>query len=522
MCRTLLVSALVMLGAPPAHGYPVGAAVPLDEMAKQADLVAKATVVSERVVADPWFDAVPGFEVREAELHIVSIVKGTAASTVRFRHYAIVPDIAMAYAPQHYELDVGATYIVFAMRERGETYRQWQKSHTVKGDEGLFRCATAKPHRGKTVHDAVWAELADLLASTVTTDVIHGIEQLDTMSGGHQIALHDFDRQVVLTTLRPLLGSKQHDVVSAALAVFGEDTPYLDDGQAVFWLVGVGKGEIPGFGALQVTGAPAAAIATTELVALADAGPADLRARAIRVLGRTRTVAVSKLESWSRDADAGVRAAATVTSAERTDRTLVIRGVVDPSPDVRRAAVLAIGYAQDVSQIALLDQRLDDPSRSVRSTAALVLLSLAPAATENVMKARLQSEFRSVFVNALARRDSAPYLAELAEIIESNLQPPEFWGGAIPAGVSWRLLFDYVKSRPASELTAGKLDASLHALEHMRWFSSSEPRDLYALYLLRGLDARAKRFRTDAKRTIPFDMTPSFDQADKSPATFVP
>jgi hypothetical protein len=56
----------------------------------------------------------------------------------------------------------------------------------------------------------------------------------------------------------------------------------------------------------------------------------------------------------------------------------------------------------------------------------------------------------------------------------------------------------------------------------MAWFSSSEPRDLYALYLRRGLPARAKRFRDAVKKASSFDMDYYFDMADKNPATYVP
>jgi hypothetical protein len=331
----LAIPMLLALAAAPARAYPVGKAVPLDDLEKRVDLVAKATVVSEHAVTDPWFIPMAGFEAREAELQIVSILKGPAARTVRFRHYAPVPGAVGSYAPQHYQLDIGATYVVFAKHDQGDVYRQWNASHTMKEDEGILRTATVLPHRGKTARAMVWAELTELVASSKAAEVVYGIRQLDTMSGGRVVELHDFDRQAALAAVRPQLGSNTHDVANAALAMFGDDTQYLDDGQAVFWLVGLGKGEIPGFAPRAATGAPAAAMATTELIALADTGPDDLRARAIRVLGRTRAAPAAKLEAWSRDPDAGVRAAATVTSAERADRAILIRGARDSSPEVR-------------------------------------------------------------------------------------------------------------------------------------------------------------------------------------------
>jgi len=105
-------------------------------------------------------------------------------------------------------------------------------------------------------------------------------------------------------------------------------------------------------------------------------------------------------------------------------------------------------------------------------------------------------------------------------VIEKQQQPSQWWGGAIPAGDSWHILFEYVKARPAAEL--GSLTSSLDALEHMKWFSSSQPRDLYALYLRRGLTARARRFREAMRKAAPFDMERDFDMADKSPQAYVP
>jgi hypothetical protein len=125
-------------------------------------------------------------------------------------------------------------------------------------------------------------------------------------------------------------------------------------------------------------------------------------------------------------------------------------------------------------------------------------------------------------VNALARNAPQPYLTMLGEVIEQQLQPHDWWGGTIPAGDSWSILFGYVKSRPAVELTAGQLDSSLDALEKMHWFSSSEPRDLYALYLRRRLVARAARCREATRRAVTYNIDMYFDMADKSPETYVP
>lgn len=105
----------------------------------------------------------------------------------------------------------------------------------------------------------------------------------------------------------------------------------------------------------------------------------------------------------------------------------------------------------------------------MRSAAALSLLSFPIEQAAPVMKANLESDFRSVFVDALAQADPQPYLATLAEIIEGKLQPPDGWAGATPVLDSWLTLFRFVKSPPAAELLAGKFDRSLDALESLQW-----------------------------------------------------
>lgn len=46
----------------------------------------------------------------------------------------------------------------------------------------------------------------------------------------------------------------------------------------------------------------------------------------------------------------------------------------------------------------------------------------------------------------------------------------------------------------------------------MHGFGSGEPVELYALYLSRGLAARAKRFREEVRKDVPFDMELYFDR----------
>jgi HEAT repeat protein len=517
---------IAAFAATPASGYLVGPAVGLEELAGTADLVCKVTVVADHPAADAWFEALGGFEVRETEMRVVSIIKGpSGARVVRFRHYApaAAPAFVSSYEPQSYSFTIGRPYIVFAAKAEGDTYRQLSKRHTSKADQGVLLAADDAPHRGKTITEAAWAELRGLLASTTAHDAVQAIVQLDEMSGGHSSELKDFDRHTVLVAIEPMILAKTDAVAKAAITVFGADSPYFDDRQAGFWLAGMGKGTIPGLGARTPGNNPAADLAVKELLVVASGqASAELRGLAIRALGRSHAVPAAKLAEWSRDPEPMVRRAAVLVSAELADHKLIANGSGDAAADVRRAAALSIGFAQDPALVPILDTLLKDAAPEVRVDAALSLLSFAPDQAGAVMKANLGSDFRSLFVNALARRTPVPYLPMLAEVIEKQLQPSAWWGGTIPAGDSWAILFGYVKSRPPPELTAGMLDPSLDALERMRWFSSSEPRDLYALYLRRGLLARAKRFRDATRKAVTYDIDYYFDMADKNPATYAP
>jgi HEAT repeat protein len=514
--------AALIFAASPTSAYLVGEPVALEQLARTADLVCKATVIADRSVTDDWFEPIPGFEVREAELRVVSIVKGVASNVIRFRHYAQSSGLTI-YAPQSYTFVTGRTYLVLAAQNAGGTYRQLAKSPTFMGDHGVLLAADAKRHHGTTLTEAAWAELLALLKSPSDDDVVEAIHQLDTMSGGQRTRLTDFERSQALTAIQPLIGAKSVAIATAAITVFGMGSPYFDDEAAPHWLVGIGNGLIPGFAARKAPASPLADVAVKQLLNVATSGVTpELRALAIRAVAPSRAIPAAMVAVWLRDPSMAVRRAAVLASAELPDRQPITTAATNGSPDLRDEAALAIGFTQDPHLVPLLDKLLQDPVADVRTHAALSLLSFPLDQVAPVMKANLASEFRPLFINALARGDPQPYLAMLAEVIEQRLQPADWWGGAIPASDSWHILFDFVKARPAAELAAGNLDHSLDALERMQWFSSQEPRDLYALYLRRGLVSRAKQFRDTTRKSAPFDMDYYFDMADQNPATYVP
>jgi hypothetical protein len=67
---------------------------------------------------------------------------------------------------------------------------------------------------------------------------------------------------------------------------------------------------------------------------------------------------------------------------------------------------------------------------------------------------------------------------------------------------------------------SGKFDRYLDAMEKVGNYSSSEPCDIYAFYLQRGMTERASKFRQAAKKAIPYDMEYYFKQVDENPSLY--
>jgi hypothetical protein len=518
-----MVTVTLTLAPLPASGYFVSHPKPLGALEKSADIVVKAKVLTDVPVIDPWFDTVSGFEAREAELAVVSVIKGAVATRlIRFRHYAAAPGGPVMYEPLSVSFTLQRTYVVFASDAGGGVYRQLTKSPSLKHGEGVTLAADDKPHRGATSVEAVWGELGSLLASASVDDAAVAVRELDERSGGRRTGLSDFARKPVLDLLRPRLRAAPAALQEALITVFGTLSPYTDDSEAPYWLAGMGKAVISGLTARTIVKNTDADTAVAELTAIADSGvPAERRALAIRALGRVTSRPAGAIARWFADADPAVRRAAVLLAADVPDLKIITAAVADPSDVVRQGAARAIGFAQVTSLLPSLDTLLRDRAAPVRMAAALSLLSFSPDDTGAVLTANLGSDYRALFVNALARKDPSLYLPELAEVIEKGLQPADWWGGRIPAGESWSILFDHVKKQPAAVLQQKRLARSLDALEHLHWFGSAEPRDLYALYLARGLGVRARAFRAAAKKSVPFDMEHYFDMVDKSPATYV-
>lgn len=167
------VVAFAMLTPFVLRAYFVGPPDGLDKMASNADLVCKARVVSFAVVTNAAFQPLPGFETRASRLEIISVLKGNPpTNSLVFQHYASNPKgMGFMYSPQHYDLETGQCYLIFAVKTDHENeFRQIRFSHTGKEDEGVMRTLDARPLDGLSVKEAHWQESALPLHSANPTN----------------------------------------------------------------------------------------------------------------------------------------------------------------------------------------------------------------------------------------------------------------------------------------------------------------------------------------------------------------
>jgi hypothetical protein len=254
---------------------------------------------------------------------------------------------------------------------------------------------------------------------------------------------------------------------------------------------------------------------------------------AIRALGRAGESSILPLAMrWTKDREPQVRQAAIVLLADfpsEVDPAVLEKLAVDAEPAVRIGVAQSIGFGQFKPLVPLLGRLLADADAGVSQAAAMSLLSFSLDDSRSTLAANLRHpQYRPLFVNALASQDPERYLDDLDDIVRRKLEPENWWGGRVPWGVSWDILFRYAQRQSPDALKAGKFDKVLDALEYPAsgdakgpsYYSSSEPRDLYALYLQRGLPARAAKFRAACKKTITYDIDYYFKMADENPGTY--
>ena len=477
MRRMAIAVVMVLSAAGPVAAYPVGPAIPLEEMVAKADVILKAKVLSSKRVNDNWFKNYRGWAVFATRMRVIDVVKGPLAEKeIVFHHYDTDPDHKDGYdfLPQVYKFTAGRSYLVFAAKtERPGVLRQMWLMHRSKEDQGAILAADDQPaKKGQPIKEILWSELTGLLDSDDSKDVQYAVKQLHEMSAGDWRGTRDLDRQKVLATVVKKIDSRDRQVASEALKVVGSLSPYRSDGEAHFWLATIGKGSIRGLSKrdANVDNAPGRTY-RKELISVADSqAAAQTRALAIRALGRSGAKELGPvLKRWQRDAAPQVRHAAALLWADLPvgqAGTPLTELSKDSNVEVRVGAAHAVGFGQFTPLLGLLDRLLKDDERKVRTAAALSLLSFDVKDSGKILKAyRNDPDFKSVFVNALAEVEPEPYLDDLAEIIEKRMEPHDFWSGESPPGRSGSILLDYLKGQDRNALTSGKFDRHLIALQ---------------------------------------------------------
>jgi hypothetical protein len=363
------------------------------------------------------------------------------------------------------------------------------------------------------------------------TNVTYAIRQLQDMGSFNDPfrGTGDFSLTEVLAAVHGLMQHPDPEVARSAIRVVGSGNPYLSDERTPYWLATVGSADVPGLGKMpRDLKNPGGQTYWGELISIANQKlPPATRALAIRALGLASEPAVQPaIENWVKDPEPLVRASATVLLADfptaQTSQSLEAIAA-DRAPEVRSSVAQSIGFAQKAELAPVLGTLLVDKDKSVRRDAAMSLLSFSATNTAiaSVFTANIDNkEFYPLFLNVLARQNPGAYLDKLDRAVQTNAAPENWWGGEIPAFTSWKILFKYLQSQSEKTLRSGEFDHHLDAMEKVGNYSSSEPRDIYAFYLQRGMTKRAKRFREEANRKATYDLDYYFKQVDKSPGTY--
>ncbi len=506
--------------------YPVGAPVTLEKMTEQADLVCKVVMKSSQPVADKSFEKGYGFDPHATKFRVVSVYKGTLTTkAITFHHYARNDKgFGPHQPPQYYEFKRGKSYILFAKKtDKSGVFKPLWKNHTQIEDQGVLQAIGEETRKGKSVKEVAWTELNAMLECDETSDVVYAITKLRQMSQ----TTEDFERSKVFDVVQPLIRHKVSAIAVQAIKLLGCDNPHSNPNSAAHWLATVGEGHFPGLGTMEgYINNLGGRLYWKQLAAVAGSdAPANVRVAAIRALGLARRPEVVKqVKKWMGDASVDVGQAALVLLSDYPDSLSVkeVRELAKSTyPKIRIGVARTIGYGQMKHHVPMLGTLINDTDPEVAKAAAMSLLSFATQHGGMTLEANIDHpQYKALFINALARENPARYIEQLIDVIENNLRPRHWWGGLVPWGVSWDLLYKHIQKQPVERVKRGDYDKALDALEGPNYYSSSEPRDLYALYVQRGMKNRAKDFRAACKKRITYDIDYYFDMVDKSPSTY--
>ncbi len=531
---SLLVALVFLALAKATFAYLAGPALPLDQLADEADFIFKGEAIACESAQDEWFKPIDGYAARATRFKVISQIKGdSGGGEIRFRHYDEAEGkggFLSTFTPQFYHFEPGQSYIVFA-KKKGAGAIQARFNHTTKMDLGVLCCRDNRPVMAKTLPEIYWAELMALRDSPKPADVVYAIHQWDGMSDKPEgFATTEFSRLEVLTAVHGLMSRTEPEIAEAAIRLIGAGSPYLSDEIAPFWLGTVG---VPNPGLSQMDPGirnAGGALCWRELATVANSkAPVETRALAIRAMGLVKARELRQMmDRWLKAPEVPVRAAAVLLFSDFAIPHNYTIGLFagyagDRAPEVRKSTAYAIGFMQNPDVVPVLVKLTKDKDDTVRRAAVESLHSFRAEipVVAAALKADLgNAESQPLSLLALARNDPVAHLEELARVIEEKTSPTNSRGGEIPAFTAWKILFKYLRSQPAADIRAGKWDRYLDALEKVGQYSSSEPRDIYAFYLQREMPQRAAKYRARAKKEVSYDLDYYFDMVDKNPAIY--
>lgn len=499
-----------------ALAWPAPPTLGLDELTAAADAVCVSTITS--IAPSPSSPDGPG-PWAVAQLEPVRSLKGDCEAHATFRYRT--PDwLRNPFGSKvtEFQPEVGGTWLLFVVAGASGAWEPSAAQLEPIDEVGLLRL-NPKKARGRSVREAVWRSLTSDLGSSDPETARRSIAWLDRLSSPLGPS-PDFDRRETTRLVVAQLRFEDPGVADAALAFLETTSPLAHDHLLVHRLEALRPGSFPGIGKLEPGGPNWGALDHFDsLVSFANRAPPELRARAIRTLsGHGRSEVPPAIRAALADPVPAVRAAATVLlgelpAAERSSG--LAAAAVDPEPVVRAAAARALALAQDPDGLPLLEGLLGDPEPAVRRDAALGLLALGDdAALARHVDAPI---WGGLFVNAVATADPGPWIERLTALVRDQyrLAPPtRWWGGTIPYGRSWDLLFAWVSALEPSVFGSDATAPALEALERSTFHDSTDPTALYRLYRDRGLDDRADAFRAHCASTAFADLSLYFDRVD--------
>ena len=489
----------------------------LEEMEREADLVFKGEVISDRAVTNAAF---PNWGKPHAtDFHVISIFKGNLqTNVVTFLHITGGP---MGWSgrrpPLRFFFDPGQSYLIYAMRSDKEDWLYAPASNGVANAIEFRQIMTGeipihtldnRPLDNLSAKEAHWSELNLLLNDANPTNQLSAIGLLDRMSlagRGDDEWAHsdDFKREVVINVLLPMTTNSNEQVANRALACF----PTVTNPDKTLEPVVVA------------------------LIDVANNGPsANRRLNAIGALSGTHFEEISNsLAQLLNDTNENARASAvgllTHYPSAFSEQALRERSA-DDSPIVRAIVADVIGSGKLKNLLPVLVTLFADPvgltntlqdvqsggraniQGDVHTSAGYALLNFDVNQVGGILKSNISDKgFCLSFIRKLEPNGAEPYFPILAQALKTHTANSEqeaakngfHWGLFYwlegNYGWAWDTLFAHVSTQSRKTLATPQMMLMLDALQIADDPSDDRTRLLYEFFLDKGLIKRAKELR---------------------------